>query len=445
MSRTLKPTRVAPEQSELDFASTSEIVPSPKRNPQKTRDRKHLPWETNYAAFSSAFALSAVRNLNADKKARIFDPFVGNGTTLEAALTSDMDSYGIELNPYSALLSRCRVATEVDFELVTDLLTRASKSRRKVLQSDSESLPGDSKAIIDTLMNLLSKRLECSSEKLIAILCAKGDGKFDSEVVALVAALDTLKKRARVHRRSNPAWLIKGESPDGQISDPQSWRSAALDIAESMSEDLLLRHRKRKSARTVGIFSGAFQKAPVRAGKIDCFLTSPPYLNRLDYVNPTLPELHGIGLDDDSVIESLRSEMMGTTKMRSPIEKSLPSKTVVNLFKEIAAHPTKASATYYLRFFQQYFYDFFDFLVWLDKHSTTGCKGMLVLQDSFYKNIKVPIVQIVQELAGGANFKVSIAHEESRSRHMGSISPHQRSHAPAKSLTEYTLLFERAF
>jgi hypothetical protein len=33
--------------------------------------------------------------------------------------------------------------------------------------------------------------------------------------------------------------------------------------------------------------------------------------------------------------------------------------------------------------------------------------------------------------------------EERRTRHMGTLSPHQRSHAPDKALTEYTLLLSR--
>ncbi len=433
-----------PEQWELEFPNAPDLLPSPKRTPRRASTAQKLPWESNYAAFSSEFALAAAKNLNARSRATVFDPFVGSGTSLEAAVTAGMDCYGIELNPYNALLSRCRVVSDIDTRVVHDLLSRASKTRRKASSIASETIPAESKLIIEALQQLLAKRIGCRRQDLVSTLCMQSDSKYASETVVLVAALNTLKKRAQVHYRSNPAWLLPGASPDGLESTAESWRSAALDIANTI-EIALLARAQHISPRTVQVFPGAFQNSPLKLHSISRFITSPPYLNRLDYVNPTLPELHGLGLFQDDSIEELRRQMMGTTKMRrlSPSETELPSSAITELLAEIASHPTKASGTYYLKFFRQYFADLFAFLQWLNIRSTADCKGILVLQDSYYKDIKIPIVQIIVELAKAVGFVVSVINQESRSRHMGSISPHQRTHAPTKSLTEYTLLFQR--
>ena len=434
----------APEQWELEFPNAPELIPSPKRIPRRASGKLQLPWESNYAAFSYEFALAAVKKLNNVTQAVIFDPFVGSGTTLEAAVTAGMDCYGIELNPSSALVSRCRVSSEADIRIVHDLLTRASRTRRKAPPINSETVPAESRVIIEALQDLLTQRIGCTRKDLIASLCMQPDGRYDSETVALVAALQTVKKRAQVHFRSNPAWLLRGATPDGVESTVPNWRSAALGVADAIQTALLARP-KHSSRPTVRVFPASFQKAPIGSQTISRFITSPPYLNRLDYINPTLPELHGLGLCHDEVIEDLRRQMMGTTKMR-PLASSdmkLPSAAIAALLSAIATHPTKASGTYYLRFFQQYFADLFGFLKWMNSCSTADCKGILVIQDSYYKEIKLPIVQIVTELALAVGFYVSIVHEEARNRHMGSISPHQRSHAPSKLLTEYTLLFQR--
>jgi len=322
-------------------------------------------------------------------RVKIFDPFVGNGTTLEAAAAVGVEAYGVELNPYSALLSRCRVSTGAQIKSITDIYRTATAPLKKARSSKTaQALPTPS-AMVESLIRAVATRATCAASDLLHTLCLRANNDLDSEVVALVAALHVLKKQAAVHYRSNPAWLIQGYGPD-------------------RAEDV-----------------------------------EPP-LNRLDYVNPTIPELHVLGWQEGDRLNDLRSQMMGTTKMRRQLAATqLSSLTANKLLAAIADHPTKASGTYYLKFFRQYFEDTVEFFRWLRGRSTPTCKGIVVIQDSFYKEIKVPIVKILAELALDFDFTVEVLLEEKRIRHMGTLSPHQRTHAPNKALTEYTLLFSR--
>jgi hypothetical protein len=445
MARKAKLGLTSPKQDDLILPhfGGQEQLPSPKRNALRTKARNHLPWETNYAAFSLDFAIAAVKKLSPTCKNVIYDPFVGSGTTLDAALIAGIKSFGIELNPYNALLSRCRIALHADFDAVNDLLKSASKNGCEPIRESKEILQPDSTSPIDALINIISKRINCPQNKLVTTLCADSSDQHDNEVVALVSALHAARKGAHVHFGSNPAWLKLGVSPDYKTQPTQCWLPIALEVADTIVTDLATRCDNSRPETTV--FPGAFQDSPIKGRRISRFLTSPPYLNRLDYVNPTLPELYGLGIHEEEHIEALRTRMMGTTKMRPQMSEmlKLPSQAVTNLLKDIANHPTKASSTYYYRFYQQYFSDLFAFLVWLERHTTIKCEGIVVLQDSFYKEIKVPIANIITELAETLGFTVSILLEESRSRHMGQISPRQRAHAPSKLLTEYTLLFQR--
>jgi hypothetical protein len=379
-------------------------------------------------------------------RVKIFDPFVGNGTTLEAAAAVGVEAYGVELNPYSALLSRCRVSTGAQIKSITDIYRTATAPLKKARSSKTaQALPTPS-AMVESLIRAVATRATCAASDLLHTLCLRANNDLDSEVVALVAALHVLKKQAAVHYRSNPAWLIQGYGPDRaeDVEPPTDDFETAFNLqVELMIEDLQL--RSHGSARNlIAVYPGSFQTAPIRSRQISRFLTSPPYLNRLDYVNPTIPELHVLGWQEGDRLNDLRSQMMGTTKMRRQLAATqLSSLTANKLLAAIADHPTKASGTYYLKFFRQYFEDTVEFFRWLRGRSTPTCKGIVVIQDSFYKEIKVPIVKILAELALDFDFTVEVLLEEKRIRHMGTLSPHQRTHAPNKALTEYTLLFSR--
>lgn len=435
-------------QQELDLQAAEtprSLLPSPKRDGRRTKERRHLPWETNYAAFSSDFAKAAIQQLCTSSRSIIFDPFVGNGTTLEAAMATDAGAYGIELNPYSALLSRCRVSASAQLETV-DKIFRAAKKARPRKRAKSVSAQNESYIAAESLLRVIASRANCSVNELVLKLCSQLDDHLDSELVALVAGLNVVKGQAAVHFRSNPAWLIRGHDPDNAENDAipiEELDAAFWTSAELMIKDLHGRAEGRKR-KPITVFPSSFQTSPIRSGQISRFLTSPPYLNRLDYVNPTLPELHALGWRDVGELEGLRAQMMGTTKMRKrqDFDKST-SATVRALLDVIASHPTKASGTYYLKFFRQYFEDLVDFFSWIRKKSSPVCRGIVVIQDSFYKEIRIPIVQIISELASGFGFSTEVLLEEKRSRHMGTLSPHQRAHAPDKALTEYTLLLKR--
>ncbi len=379
-------------------------------------------------------------------RVKIFDPFVGNGTTLEAAAAVGVEAYGVELNPYSALLSRCRVSTGAQTKSISDIYRTAAAPLKRARSSKAAHALRTPSAIVESLIAAITTRAHCNASDLLHTLCLRTDNDLDSEVVALVAALHVLKKQAPVHYRSNPAWLIQGHGPDlaEDIDKPADDFDTAFKVqVELMIEDLQLRS-PASTRHLIAVYPGSFQTAPIRSRQITRFLTSPPYLNRLDYVNPTLPELHVLGWQEGDRLNDLRAQMMGTTKMRRRIAATqFSSQTAKKMLEAIADHPTKASRTYYLKFFQQYFEDMVDFLRWLRSRSTPICKGIVVLQDSFYKEIKVPIVKIVSEFALDFDFSVEVILEERRTRHMGTLSPHQRSHAPDKALTEYTLLLSR--
>ena len=156
------------EQQELDLAGSESnrvLIPSPKRDARRTRERRHLPWESNYAAFSPDFAEAAVKQLCMPGRVKIFDPFVGNGTTLEAAAAVGVEAYGVELNPYSALLSRCRVSTCAQINSVTDIYRAATAPLKKARSSKTAQALRTPSAMVES-RPIATRRPERRSQQL---------------------------------------------------------------------------------------------------------------------------------------------------------------------------------------------------------------------------------------------------------------------------------------
>lgn len=422
-------------QSELDFHTPTprDALPTPKRTGAKTAIRRKVPWEGNYAAFSTEFAIAAANRLAVDSKTKLVDPFAGSGTSLEAACMVGIPCCGIELNPFSALLARSRVAFGAEFLKVKRLLSNAAQYSRA---TSSRSSPAE------WLAKKLCDQFKCERPQLIETLCSASGHDFETELVALVCALHTQHLSAH-HFRSNPAWLIAGVSPDGPSDADISWLEKAIETARAVFDDF--HARDTGHAPNVEVLPCDFRDAQIRRSSIKRFLTSPPYLNRLDYINPSVPALSILGQQTPEQIEGLRTRMMGTTKMRPLIAdpRFATSKTTEEFLKKVSQHPSKASSTYYLKFFSQYFSDLCDFIQWLNVHTSKSAEGLVVLQNSYYKEIPIPLIEIVRELSEPNGFQVDVVRQDSSTRHMGALSPHQQAYAPDKKLTEFVLSFGR--
>lgn len=423
-------------QSELDFHAPTprDALPTPKRTGAKTAIRRQIPWEGNYAAFSTQFAIAAVNRLAVDSNTKLVDPFVGSGTSLEAACIAGIPCCGIELNPFSALLARCRVAFGADLSKVRKLLSSSARYSRTASSPISPA---------EWLARKLCDQLACERRQLINVLCTDIGQKTESEIVALVCALHTQHLSAH-HYRSNPAWLIAGESPDGSSEENTPWIEKAIQTAVVVHADLNARDTGHPS--NVEVLPCDFRDARIRRGSIERFLTSPPYLNRLDYINPSVPALGVLGEITVEQIEALRTRMMGTTKMRpiTPDSRFSASGAIEEFLSKVSSHPSKASSTYYLKFFSQYFSDLCDFIQWLKVHTSKSAEGIVVLQNSYYKEIPIPLIEIVRELSECHGFHVDVVRQDSSTRHMGALSPHQQAYAPDKRLTEFVLSFVKS-
>ncbi len=398
-------------------------------------------WAHAYAGFSYEFAAESVRMLKTSGTETFLDPFVGSGTSALAAAQEGVPFWGIDIDPFSALLTRAKLATDADEKKVHAYLKTGS---RKILTSftpQSHELfnEADLKYATCVFNRLLSANLSDPRELWNRFL-NDPKGKYDSEIVALACIAISSRGSAKVVRGSNPVWLKK--SLKGEISERPPLRTVTQEFVTKMLQDLSITPSGIRGPST-RIMNCGFQNAVIRNKSIDCIITSPPYLNRLDYIINHLPEISILSGFLPTEIEELRRRMMGTTKMTGNGDPSPDwGPACRDLLEQIRNHPSKASGTYYYRFHYQYFDTLKAIFNKLREVCKKNARGLLVVQDSYYKDIRIPLIEIMREMGKETGINISEIRTEHIRGHMGTISPAQKTYVPTKILKEHVLLLD---
>jgi hypothetical protein len=194
---------------------------------------------------------------------------------------------------------------------------------------------------------------------------------------------------------SNPTWVPARPTREARIDLAVSLVDQAVCKAIGELEALLT---EAPGITVPGlIVQGCAAQLPLRSGSVDAIVTSPPYLTRIDYAVTYARELAVLGHDVFGD-RRLRESLTGTTLIRS--RQAAPSFNGVTgreILARIHAHPAKDSAGYYSRQASQYFVDLLGAIKELSRVAGADATCMLVVQDSYYKDIHLPLAKILAE------------------------------------------------
>lgn len=257
-------------------------------------------------------------------------------------------------------LGRARVASSVDFEEANELIYAV------------QELVGRDQLIDIRRAGSAFRELPVSNES--------------AHSVAISALFPYAKGLLDSSKTKNPSWFKRNATLEGTcLSSDElftSWKLLLQEVSlwRSTQED--------PDGVAISIERGDSRKSLGRKDTFDGIVTSPPYLTRLDYVQATLPELLLLK-EFDSVpnMQRLRRSMLG-----SPLTSERPSKSIERLpsdirelLKRISSHASKASASYYYRFFSTYFVDLQASMRNIASVLKGGAMGCVVVQSSHYK------------------------------------------------------------
>ena len=397
-----------------------------------------------YAGFSSEFVDALLSQQFFRDANSILDPWNGAGTTSLAAVRAGRTAFGFDLNPVMVLASKARLLNHTSESRLSDTFRRIEEVAHAACITDCPHHPllkyfGPSsarsiRAVLHAIDEVLSPRPEDTTRSWV-------DRQTSMSSFFCVLLFRVIRKEARQLRTSNPTWT-RSSDQGRRIALPLKRLLAQIQVELG----LVLRAACSIAGKSIStknrIETADSRSLPLKDHSVDGVITSPPYCTRIDYAIATRLELAALGIGEETGFTTLRRSLIGTTQTAAaPADLASSDPRVVNLLRSIASHKSKASSTYYLKTYVDYFSGMATSLAEISRVLRPGGAAALVVQDSYYKEIHIDLAAIVTALAcdRGLGFVTRTEHPAPRS--LRRVHPHVCEEARRRTPMESVLIF----
>jgi hypothetical protein len=379
------------------------------RNPkQSAAHRSALGGYRYYAGFSDEFVSHV---LSSHRSKVVLDPWNGSGVTTRAASVRNLTSLGFDINPAMVVVAKANTllsCATASLRPLTDEIVRFARVAPHETSADDPLgrllAPAAARAVRD-IENAIRHHLIDGEVSRLSEDCVSKLSPLAAHYY--VALFETVREIMRPLRASNPTWYKFPKNatalpglPPAQVRQRFRWHERRLAAAGQGSFQFGAADRIEPA-----IAVARSDALPIDDGAVDLTVTSPPYCTRLDYAFATLPELSVLGLSFAD-FRRLREAMIGTPTMGPRVTGTdLPTSGPLGWFlSRVAGHSSKASSTYYHKYFMQYYTGIHRSLLEMRRVMTDGGIAYIVVQDSYYKDIRCDLVKHIIQLASTTGF-----------------------------------------
>jgi len=422
---------------------------SPKRN--------GLPppgWEgffPYYAGYPEGFARGILESIQLPTNAVVFDPWNGSGTTTYAASQLGFTSHGFDLNPVMITVARARLLPPSEADSIDPLAKEVCKYDPNEARTAAADEPlciwfdeGTAVHLRTIERNIRRQLVGSMTQTATGLRLDHMSGLAATFYVGLFAVCREL---TAPFRSTNPTWLRKPKGKEKKISAPRNV------IVQKLLKSLhgmatALAERQKTKATEQGRCDLALAdttKTALRSASVDLVLTSPPYCTRIDYTAATRIELAVMGPLTQTLPKQLSRQMIGTTRVPQHEIKvdAAWGARCGKFLRAVKNHPSKASEIYYYRTHL----DYFEKLARSLQHTSDALKpkgaAILVIQDSYYKELHNPLPAIVADIAGECGLALRRREDFRLGHSMTGINPHTRAYRTSQDVVESVLCFSK--
>lgn len=423
---------------------------SPKRH--ATRAGGKASWYNYYAGYTPSFVRAAIEELSLAEGSRILDPWNGSGTTTEVADESGFAAIGYDINPVMVMVAKARLLPQTvkpsHHSLCQNILALAKSDYHFALDQE----PLERWFQPDAARRL--RNVEVAIKQLFVPGTCRAIGELPglSNVSSLsaffyIALFRVCRQLTADFGTSNPTWLTV---PEPKRRRRPSWSTIVGLFQKNINEMALAqwngsdspRAAARSAFSTSSVDLASSTSLPIADESIEAVISSPPYCTRIDYAVATRIELAVLGVAD---LRPLRRAMIGSAviNIEVPTQHRAWGVSCNKLLNRIAGHPAKASASYYLKNHLQYFDGLYRSIKEIDRTLRPSGQCVMVVQDSYYKDIHNDLPRIVVEMGNGRNWRLERRMNFASIRNMGRVNPRSRLYRHHATATESVLHFRK--
>lgn len=420
------------------------MIRSPKRVARNTS------WYPYYAAYSSDFVADALDLLDLSCDALVLDPWNGTGTTTLGARNAGFRAIGFDLNPALVIVARGR-------HLHPKFLPRLAPLTATIFNTASRRTTDETARKTDPLTLWFDRstvaRLRSIETSIVELLVpsqptAEADAGWSPLASFFYVALfRTVRNHLAVLRSSNPTWLKPPSRAHDRVQVPRSVIETTFDDeVKNLTQQIATNSCRHANGRAdLYLAVGTSEQLPLADHSVDAIIGSPPYCTRIDYAVATAPELAVLGYDYNTALKALRDRMIGTPTMTQPLTPLSPDwgKGCLTFLERVRSHPSRASGTYYFRYFTQYFNSLWRSFRELTRVASASAVCVIVVQDSFYKEIHNDLPLYCQEMGQKLGWTIDRQFDFPVARTMASVNKQAKIYRKASSAVESVLVFQK--
>lgn len=317
----------------------------------------------------------------------VLDPFMGSGTTAIEAILTGNHAFGLEMDPFARLVSdsSSKILSELDIAKVKSYFHKILNSWTNFKPSGVPSLKGIERWFkngdLEDLLRLKAAILELSPKKYLPFF--------------LVTFADSIKPVSLMERQSlKPYISTKFVKETKSVSDSFMYSFGAH---MSAMQDMASLGVEGGGITWLGVDATNFE-AP--EGLIDIAITSPPYINALDYTRCVKIEGSLCDTIDDAVAATLRETQVGHERRRKQDISPMVDNVFGEYFTAIAPLDMQRAETCLA-----YFNDINKNLQCVFRSLKPGGEYHIIVGDNTIKGVDIPTHTLIQALAENLGFE----------------------------------------
>ncbi len=245
----------------------------------------------------------AIKKFTKSENDIILDPFMGCGTTLVESLLLGRNSFGLEISTLAKKITKVKI---------TPLNTNKLKKEHKKLIAKIKKDKYDSSYWKPNLQNL-NKWFKQKAIKKLSIIKKNIEEIEDKDIrdFYLIIMSSIIRRVSNAENQSQKVY-VSGRFPKLYVDPIETFIKVANKEKENM---ILFSKRISKNKNFAKIISKEARNIDLKDNTIDLAITSPPYINAINYINVHKLEYAWLNLEPQEKTLETNISQIGTDKI----------------------------------------------------------------------------------------------------------------------------------